>query len=1343
MPELLHPELERLRNAFFAGHPESSLLHLDFKSGVQTPVLSEDGIPFFERWSRKPIALPFSLFLNSNPESESIQKKFRDTIQSLEESTGEQNAFLSIGFLRAQETAPLLLYPVKIDTEKWLVSPLGKSPVENVPLRLKARGIADLPATRQFKSGKNFDIQNYFAAIEKGVKSTSWRSTSKGIFIGFFDSAALFAGQDCESEIWSAEKSLGAPIDGLSCGDGFQVTDSDLDERNPDEIFDPAEHYFVHTLDSQANTILLETLSNKNAVTAIETPPGSPREEFIANLVSEAISTNQKVLLAYRKIASKLRFEQAFASKNSALQIADLDKARDAVRKTRRPLVNYSRAVNLPLPSGGSFLDSMLTIATEGAHKKSWPDSTFKGAELLNQEHFLELSAALQDLLELLERTDAFAALEAFKESNRQTFDDSKQTALEQKLATAMAEFKTLALLTENTSGNLADIGLAITPDFNAETPSFAGWTLDSKDWDTYSETIRAIPAAGKIWSEFRRNGSPVFRSEAVDMQVEEARKILKENSGRRFKALSEYYHSARKTLRKALKDPKQARTDEDLLRFTDELIALKQNKKLYFNSSVIAGKLFGSDWKFEHTDWDVLAQKIAWFYKFRQTVKDKVTASLSYSILARYDQIKVVVPDISAIENLSKTAQAHYEGICKDLDVLQDSCESIAVQFQSLQKWQAHIALFPLYVQIHSKQILFKSVNLENLLDAAFSKSPDKKSLAADFSRFWHAQQIQKSSQIYPELFSASQQKRAEMAKDFREASADLCDTNLKFSKDILQQNPERLAILPIGEAAFLPQKTKLFDLAIILDAESISPPQAFPALLRSNRAVLFGDTQLPKPLFPGSPHKQNFALPHLESILAFALSKGSHLSFLQSNVLHRNPALIDFANRTAYQHKIQMLPPPKKTVSEYFKIFHSDDLSKAIAEATVKHAQQHPLQSLGILVFSQDRKQSLCQAIQAKLSTSPELADFLLPKDLLRDFYIKLPEEAVGDFRDVLFICTESSTTLAETGITEKDITLCATHALSNLVLFISNANERNSTNHPGIRFFQDWISDIKHGYPAPFSTDPALSPFESAIFQKIGTSSAQIERNWNYNGASVLFAANDAHNSEHFLLGIETDSCNGFLRRSVEDRLILRPKILEDLGWKLVHLWTPNWFLATEDEIRHVLTTIAVEQSVSPLHRSAEGETDLSRLHLMPYEISPQAPAEFLSKQLKDLSAAELIPQIQFYIEAESPIHERLLLQRILRLHKIRSAEFAVIRLFKDTIAQGLAQKSFIKTGQFLYSSANRPAILRDRSKLPNSERDFAYVSPEERALFPLGTDDWQMKEFLGCISGSSGF
>ena len=36
---------------------------------------------------------------------------------------------------------------------------------------------------------------------------------------------------------------------------------------------------------------------------------------------------------------------------------------------------------------------------------------------------------------------------------------------------------------------------------------------------------------------------------------------------------------------------------------------------------------------------------------------------------------------------------------------------------------------------------------------------------------------------------------------------------------------------------------------------------------------------------------------------------------------------------------------------------------------------------------------------------------------------------------------------------------------------------------------------------------------------------------------------------------------------------------------LGWKVMNLWLPFWFMAQKDEVGHLVATIAIEQSVAP--------------------------------------------------------------------------------------------------------------------------------------------------------------
>lgn len=1358
MADALFSKIHDLRTASFDLESKSRFLNIRSKAKFQTPVIAEDGIPFLEKWYRKPIALPLSLFAPTSPdftkeEQKAMFEDFRKASRTMETETGSQNLFLSVGFLRSQNTAPLLFIPLSFDAKGLTVSPKSISPVENVPLRIKNKDSIELPPARIFWDGASFQAKKYFLAVERAVDAVAgWKSTSRGMFLGFFDAASLLAHQDSEADKWNEEfRTEDFPAKELLSPNGFHVVDSDIDEKNPDEIFDPTEHYLIRPMDSEANAILVETLSSKNKIEVIETPPGSEKERLAANLVSENVSRGKKVLVAYRKKISRLRLEEILDSQAPIQSDTTLEKSREVLASVRKLLIDYNKTVNLPIPPGNSTFSESLIALNRISTKKVWQDSTFNGSENLSRESFHQALGTIQDILERQARPEAKKALAAFKGISISFIRESQKAEILQKLESADSKYQTLATLAKSVSGEfifdenidisaLSHISEAITPEFNSETPSFESWDLESKDWDTYKETLSALPRAGKAWSEFRRNGSPIYTSESIDMQLGAPREILKNNQKRKFKVFSEYYHDAKKTLLKTLKNPRAVKTDTELLELTDSLIRLQECKKLYMNTSVMALHLFGKDWKFEHTDWEKLESKIHWLLEFRKKLSKDEKASLSLAILSKYSSVQSRIPDANALSRLCREAKSEFEELCQELSFASASeYPSVEEQASLIKKWHESFALFPIYTQINSKYRELENLGLYNLEKALLETNFQKESIATDFLRFWHSLQIQNACKIFPSVFSLSPKAHSKYAKDFQSATDELSAMNLRHFKDFRQKNPDRLVILPLAEIATFPAEIS-FDIAICLDADAVTPLQALPMIFRSRQVLLLGDSNLPtlpfSQILDPIDRSATPATP-FENILTASLHKGAKRSSLSLDIEHRHPLLIDFSNRNFYSRRLQKFPPPSAGKSKAIQVIIEKDLPNAIAETAARHLEQHPTQSIGIIALTEKRRQEILQAIQGKIPEHPDLADFFSYKDLSQDPYVKRPEQAVGEYRDMLLVCAEPGGTFAEQNLTPKHTNVCATHALSCLKIFAEEIPEKTVSINPGVHCYLDFLHFASNASTKDiFHSDQILSPFEEQIYREINTGEFSIEKNWGYNDFTVPFAVHDANNPERFLLGIDIDSENRYLSRSVEDRLYVRPSLFKHLGWKIISLWSPNWFRSTADERNHVITTIAVEQSVAPVSCSKNAPESSPEIQTEPYLVkNPDGDA--VNIPIPETPEDSLVSQLAFYVDSESPIHEKNLIRRLLHFHRLHRAGPAVVRTIKDAISQGIAQKAFYKTGPFFYSTKKNPITLRDRSALPDEERSLLYVSPEERALFPAGTDEQTIKKALGLL------
>ena len=293
------------------------------------------------------------------------------------------------------------------------------------------------------------------------------------------------------------------------------------------------------------------------------------------------------------------------------------------------------------------------------------------------------------------------------------------------------------------------------------------------------------------------------------------------------------------------------------------------------------------------------------------------------------------------------------------------------------------------------------------------------------------------------------------------------------------------------------------------------------------------------------------------------------------------------------------------------------------------------------------------------------------------------------------------------------------------------------------PGL--FHEWVNQLNSKAEAEERQDDSI--IESALNEQIKdvfkTEGIPYKESIAHGGIPIGPVVLDAYNTKRFLAVIETDSCNGPYKESVEDREYLRPNTLTKFGWNIFYIWLPQWNISHADEKGNLITTIAIEQSVAPPQQESEDKNEdedsqSQSASIEPYVVeNPAIEGTTDDLPILELSAEQLIQQLKFYVDHESPIHSELLLQRILDLHHIDRVGPKMSSVLSETIKQALHEKQFIKTGSFFYSLTNKDIKLRDRSKRPDSERKLAYISPEERALFKSSFDEHTIKQALGVV------
>jgi len=325
------------------------------------------------------------------------------------------------------------------------------------------------------------------------------------------------------------------------------------------------------------------------------------------------------------------------------------------------------------------------------------------------------------------------------------------------------------------------------------------------------------------------------------------------------------------------------------------------------------------------------------------------------------------------------------------------------------------------------------------------------------------------------------------------------------------------------------------------------------------------------------------------------------------------------------------------------------------------------------------------------------------------------------------------------------DRKLSVCTTLAKQELMVFVSS-NDLEKQKAAKSNLFWEWINHLQKKteieLPVVEQTESKIRP---QIIDALKEAGVIVENSFAPGGIAVGPVVVDANYSKRFLAVVEDDCTTERFRESVEDREYVRPSLLRQLGWKVLDIWQPLWFLSNQAEKEHLVTTIAIEQSVAPPppEDDVEGGSEEffnqePELDIKQYQVvNPKIEGTAHAKPIAELPAISIIAQLKFYVDHEAPIHEEILMRRLLELHGVDRAGPMILQALNDAVKLGFQKKKFIKTGKFFYSTKDLPVALRDRSTRPEYERKMAYVSPEERALLPASMDERTIKQTLGLL------
>ncbi|MDX3894343.1 DUF3320 domain-containing protein [Pusillimonas sp.] len=611
-----------------------------------------------------------------------------------------------------------------------------------------------------------------------------------------------------------------------------------------------------------------------------------------------------------------------------------------------------------------------------------------------------------------------------------------------------------------------------------------------------------------------------------------------------------------------------------------------------------------------------------------------------------------------------------------------------------------------------------------------------------------------------------------------------------------------------PLSVAQYLPPGQAQFDLVIFDEASQISTWDAVGAIARGRQAIIVGDPkQLPPTNFfgrndDGESDSQEIAEfeKDMPSILDEVAAAGIPTHRLSWHYRSRDEALIAFSNHNYYDGGLVTFPSPNasgnalrlhKINGTYMRGQGRTNPDEARAVVSLVRAKltewlqmlESQRLTLGVITFNAQQQTLILDLLDAERKANPSF-EWFFSDDREEPVIVKNLENIQGDERDIILF---STTFGADSGGKlsmnfgalnldggEKRLNVAVTRARSELHVFSSITADQidlNRTGARGVKDFKAFLDFADRGAIALAAQDSGSlggvdSPFEAAVREALTQKGWEVHTQIGISGFRIDLGIRHPDYAGAWLAGVECDGATYHSSATARDRDRIRQAVLEGLGWRVLRVWSTDWFRnpvaaaervdtalraalaqdreqrasvqVPEPEFNYVEALAPDEEAAMPIEASIEEESEEKTQNRPIYASAPDVaistlhpaattadPERFFDSTYDD-TLAQLIGHL---IASDSPISEQSLARRVAQAHgwqrtgsRIRKRISCMHHVW-DTSIEG--------STQFLWSKgslANRVPFkgLGERAVREISRTEIAWIEDQHTARIEASED-----------------
>lgn len=359
------------------------------------------------------------------------------------------------------------------------------------------------------------------------------------------------------------------------------------------------------------------------------------------------------------------------------------------------------------------------------------------------------------------------------------------------------------------------------------------------------------------------------------------------------------------------------------------------------------------------------------------------------------------------------------------------------------------------------------------------------------------------------------------------------------------------------------------------------------------------------------------------------FVLAKRIYnFRYLNWHYRSKSQDLIDFSNHAFYEGRLQVAPDvirnPKRIPIRWVSVNGTWQNTTNLVEAVrvvdelknilLQNRTKTPIPSIGVITFNEKQQIAIQDEIDKRRSEDPEfdalysLAKNPPSKKKDDEIFIKNIENVQGDERDIIMFSIGYAKdpdgkfrmlfgTLNQEG-GENRLNVAVTRAREEIIVISSiessdiKPDEKKNSGRQRLKEYLEYakavseldcsrkeqillsLSDATNKTETNFKLFD--SKFEDLVYQQLAPHYC-VDTQVGFSGYRIDLAVVHPDDPTRYILGIECDGASFHSAKSTRERDVMRQEFLEGRGWKIERIWSTNWWNDPKKEIERIVSKI----------------------------------------------------------------------------------------------------------------------------------------------------------------------